>query len=111
MMIFRFSIMPAVVFFATALTVAAAAADSWTGYIADSKCGAQAANDNARECTLKCIKAGAKYVFVNDTDKKVYAIDDQAKVADHAGHHVTVKGIAEGETLKVSSVEMAPKGK
>jgi len=35
--------------------------------------------------------AGAKYVFVNDADKKVYVVDAQDKVAAHAGHHVTVK--------------------
>ena len=87
---------------------AAAAGDgSWTGYIADSKCGAQAANDGARECTIKCVKAGATFVFVNDGDKKIFAIDDQAKVAEHAGHHVTVKGSVDGATLKLSSIEMA----
>jgi len=106
----RFAMTLAIAFFAAALTIAAADA-SWTGYIADSKCGTQAANDNARECTLKCVKAGAKYVFVNDADKRVYAIDDQAKVAEHAGHHVTVKGAVDGDTLKLSSIEMAAKNK
>jgi hypothetical protein len=101
----RFAAALIVVLFAGAL--AFAADGSWTGYIADSKCGAKAANEGARECTIKCVKEGAKYVFVNDADKKVYAIDDQDKVADHAGHHVTVKGAVEGDTLKVSSVEMA----
>ena len=91
---------------------AAMAADgTWTGYIADSKCGAQAANDGARECTIKCVKAGATYVFVNDGDKKIFAIDDQSKVAEHAGHHVTVRGTVEGDTLKLSSIEMAAKSK
>jgi hypothetical protein len=91
---------------------AAMAADgTWTGYIADSKCGAEAANDGARECTIKCVKAGATYVFVNDGDRKIYAIDDQSKVAEHAGHHVTVKGTVEGDKLKLSSIEMAAKSK
>ncbi len=95
------------------LGVLAMAADSsLTGYIADSKCGAKAANDGARECTIKCVKAGAKYVFVNDADKKVYAIDDQDKVAAHAGHHVTVTGTIDGDNLKLSGIDMAPaKGK
>jgi hypothetical protein len=106
----RFAWGIAIALFAAALTVAAGDA-SWTGYIADSKCGAGAANDNARECTLKCVKAGAKYVFVNDGDKKIYAIDDQSKVAEHAGHHVTVKGTADGDTLKLTSIEMASKTK
>jgi hypothetical protein len=92
-------------------TFAMAADGTWTGYIADSKCGAKAANDGARECTIKCVKEGAKYVFVNDADKKVYAIDDQDKVAGHAGHHVTVKGSVDGETLKLSSIDMAAPAK
>jgi hypothetical protein len=86
--------------------LAMAADSSLTGWIADSKCGAKAAHDGARDCTLKCVKEGAKYVFVNDEDKKVYVIDAQDKVADHAGHHVKVSGTVEGDTLKLSSIEM-----
>lgn len=87
--------------------LAMAADSSLTGWIADSKCGAKAAHDGARECTIKCVKEGAKYVFVNDADKKVYVVDAQDKVADHAGHHVTVTGSVDGDTLKLSSIEMA----
>jgi hypothetical protein len=47
-------------------------------------------------------------VFVNDADKKVYLVDAQDKVAEHAGHHVTVKGTVEDGTLKLQSIEMAP---
>jgi hypothetical protein len=101
----RFSLVMAATLFAG--TLAMAADGTWTGYIADSKCGAQAAHDGARECTIKCVKEGAKYVFVNDGDKKVYAIDAQDKVAEHAGHHVTVKGSVDGDSLKLSSIEMA----
>ena len=101
----RFALALAVMFLISA--VAIAADSSWTGYIADSKCGAKAAHEGARECTVKCVKEGAKYVFVNDTDKKVYSIADQDKVADHAGHHVTVTGSLDGDTMKVTSVEMA----
>ena len=81
---------------------------SWTGYISDSQCGAKGANEKHTACASKCVKEhGAKYVLVNDADKKVYAIDAQEKVADHAGHHVTVKGTAEGDTIKLASIEMA----
>ena len=81
---------------------------SWTGYISDSACGAKGANDKHAECAVKCVKEkGAKYVFVNDADHKVYAIDAQDKVAVHAGHHVTVKGSVDGENLKLASLEMA----
>lgn len=101
----RFAAIIAATLFAAAWT--AAADGTWTGYITDSKCGAAAAHEGARECTLKCVKEGAKYVFVNDGDKKIYAIDAQDKVAAHAGHHVTVKGSVDGETLKLDSIEMA----
>jgi hypothetical protein len=102
----RFAFGLAVTLFAG--TLALAADGSWTGYISDSKCGVKGANDKAGECTTKCVKEGAKYVFVNDADKKVYAIDDQDRVAAHAGHHVTVKGTVDGDNLKLSSIDMAP---
>jgi hypothetical protein len=106
----RLSMAIAATLFAGALTMAADG--SWTGWISDSQCGAKGANDKAgtAECTVKCVKEhGAKYVFVNDADKKVYVVDAQDKVAAHAGHHVTVKGTVEGDTLKLTSVEMAGK--
>lgn len=96
-----------------ALTLCAAAltlgADgSWTGYISDSLCGAKGANEKHADCATKCVKEkGAKYVFVNDADQRVYNIDAQDKVAAHAGHHVTVKGSVDGDNLKLSSLEMA----
>lgn len=85
------------------------AADStMTGYISDSHCGAKGAKAGHEECATKCVKEhGAKYVFVNDSDHKVYAIDAQDKVAEHAGHHVVVKGTVEGDNLKLASIDMA----
>jgi hypothetical protein len=102
----RIATIAAATLFVSAMTMAADG--SWTGWISDSKCGAKGANAKAADCTTSCVKGGAKYVFVNDTDKKVYAIDDQDKVAAHAGHHVTVKGSADGDSIKLSAIEMAP---
>lgn len=106
----RFTMAIAATLFAGA--VAMAADGSWTGWISDSQCGAKGANDKpgTAECTVKCVKEhGAKYVFVNDADKKVYVVDAQDKVAEHAGHHVTVKGTVDGDTLKLTSIDMAGK--
>src|SRR5258705_3171719 len=101
----RFATLTAATLFAAALTMAADG--SWKGWISDSQCGVKGANDKAGECTTKCVKEhGAKYVFVNDADKKVYAIDAQDKVAAHAGHHVTLKGSVDGHTIKLSSIGM-----
>jgi hypothetical protein len=81
---------------------------SWTGYISDSECGAKGTSEKHAACATKCVKEkGAKYVFVNDADKKVYMIDDQSMVAAHAGHHVTVKGSVDGDNLKLKSIDMA----
>src|ERR1700675_1839644 len=102
----RFALAMAATLFAGALAMAADS--SWTGWISDSQCGVKGANDKAGECTTKCVKEHvAKYVFVNDADKKVYVVDAQDKVAAHAGHHVTVKGTVDGDTLKLDSIEMA----
>jgi hypothetical protein len=91
-----------------AASVLSAADGSWTGYISDDMCGVKNAGGNGAECTTKCVKEhGAKYVFVNDGDNKIYAIDAQDKVAAHAGHHVVVKGTVDGATLKLTSIEMA----
>jgi hypothetical protein len=106
----RFATLTAAALFAA--TLAMAADGSWTGWISDSQCGVKGANDKAGECTTKCVKEhGAKYVFVNDADKKVYAIDAQDKVAAHAGHHVTVKGSVDGDSLKLTSIDMAAPAK
>jgi len=106
----RFMAGTAALLFAGVLTLASEG--SWTGYISDSECGVKGANDKAGECTTKCVKEhGAKYVFVNDADKKVYATDAQDKVAAHAGHHVTVKGSVDGGNLKLTSIEMSAAAK
>ena len=102
----RFFSLPALTLLAA--SIASPAEVSWTGWISDDMCGTQGAHDGAAECTAKCVKEhGAKYVFVNDSDKKVYAIDTQEKAAPHAGHHVTVKGSVDGNSLKLTSIEMA----
>lgn len=92
----------------SAATFAFAADGSMTGYISDSHCGAKGAKAGHEECATKCVKEhDAKYVFVNDADHKVYAIDAQDKVAAHAGHHVIVSGAVTGDNLKLASIDMA----
>jgi hypothetical protein len=101
----RFSFLPALALLAAA--IASPAEGSWTGWISDDMCGAKNSEGSA-ECASKCVKEhGAKYVFVNDADKKVYTVDTQDKAAPHAGHHVVVKGSVDGSALKLTSTEMA----
>lgn len=85
---------------------------SWTGWVTDTHCGAKGAAGNHADCAKKCVKEmGGKYALYNPTDKKVYALDPQDKAAAHAGHNVTVKGTVEGDTIKISSIEMVPEAK
>jgi uncharacterized protein YdeI (BOF family) len=86
-----------------------ALAEDWTGYIADSKCaqakGAGAASDSHAGCAQGCIKKGAAAVLVT-SEGKVYKIANQDKVAEHAGHKVTLTGKMENDTITVEDVKM-----
>ncbi|MGH9624528.1 MAG: hypothetical protein ACRD6B_05465 [Bryobacteraceae bacterium] len=94
-----------------------AADHTWTGKISDSMCGArhQAAVHGAqkisdRQCTLGCVKNGAKYVFVHRG--KVYNIENQdyAALKDHAGETVRLTGDVNGNRIKVSNLEAVSHG-
>ena len=68
----------------------------WTGKISDSMCGANhssmgSSKLNNHDCTVACVKAGAKYVFVSNG--KVYKIanQDDADLATHAGRNAPRK--------------------
>ena len=95
---------------------ASAATMTKMGQISDSNCGASHAKMTSghagmtdRACTLACVKAGGKYVFVSDG--KVYNISNQDSplLAMHAGHSVNLTGDIEGDTVKVSKITMEKK--
>ena len=98
-------------------TWATSAAQTWTGQISDSMCGASHAMMTSghpgmtdRDCAQACIKAGGKYVFVSDG--KVYKIANQesALLQMHVGHAgVTLTGDMNGDTITVSKIAMPAK--
>ncbi len=71
--------------------IAAGAADSTkiSGWISDSMCGAKHAGTGAA-CVKKCIESGMAPVFVDQTKKAVWAIDNPAAVKGFYGDHVTI---------------------
>jgi hypothetical protein len=90
------------------ISLSAAAADSnWKGWISDEHCGAKGAKAGHEACALKCMGKGSKLVFVNTADSKVYAIDKQDEAKKQLGHEVTLTGTAEGDSIKVASIEAA----
>jgi hypothetical protein len=56
-------------------------------------------------CAERCIKRGDAVVLVTD-EGKIYKLDNQAKVLEHAGQKVTVSGKIDGETIAVESVKI-----
>ena len=88
-----------------------AAPQTMTGQISDSMCGKSHAGmgemgKNAKECTMGCVKAGGKYVFV--TGDKVYDIKNQgfAALVSNAGANVQLTGdiAVDGKTITVTKI-------
>lgn len=85
---------------------------SWTGWVTDTQCGAKGASAKHADCANKCVKEhGAKYALYTPADKKVYVLDPQDNLAEHAGQFVKVTGTVDGESIKVTSIAAAPEPK
>jgi uncharacterized protein DUF5818 len=82
-----------------------AAADSWTGWITDDHCAAKGASAEHAACAKKCLGNGAKLVFFNSADQKLYTLDNQKLAEEHLGHQVKVTGTVDGDAIKVESIE------
>ena len=85
---------------------APSATKSWHGYVTDSKCAMNAKARTDSACVKKCVDGGDKYVLYDTATKKVYQLDPQTMVADHPGHHVSVSGTLDGDTIHVTHVRM-----
>lgn len=81
------------------------------GYISDSTCGLKhmSGMGDDKNCTLACVKGGAKFVFGDRDHKKVYQLDQdgQDKAKEFAGQKVKVTGTLSGKTISVTSIEAA----
>lgn len=84
-----------------------ALAGEWSGWITDEHCAAKGAKAEHVDCAKKCYGNGAKLVFYNTGDEKIYSLDNQDLAAQHLGHEVKVTGEAEGSAIKVSAIEPA----
>jgi hypothetical protein len=79
-------------------------AGEWTGWITDDSCGAKGANAEHKECAQKCLGNGGTLVLYSPADETLYKLDNQELALEHLGHEVTVKGSAEGTSIKVTSI-------
>lgn len=92
-----------------AVMASQAKADTWTGWISDSGCGAKGATAEHKACAVKCVKGGASYVFVNSETKDVVPIHNQDAVKESdLGQEVKVTGsLTDDKSLHIDSIEPA----
>jgi type 1 fimbria pilin len=104
-----------VVLLAFIATVAYAAQknQTFTGEITDSGCATMGSHAGMgmppKECTLACVKRGAKFVLFDAGAKTVYQLDDQKKTAEFAGLKVAVTGTLDSgtKTIHVTAMKAA----
>lgn len=87
---------------------------AYYGDISDSNCGAHHKMPaNPRQCTLECIKHGAKYVFVTRGKVLVIANQNMPELEKYAGEHVRILGTRtlDGKDITVSSIRAAHRRK
>lgn len=86
---------------------------AYYGDISDSNCGAHhKMPNNPRQCTLACVKHGAKYVFV--TRGKVLMIENQnmPELEKYAGEHVRIMGTrSAGNKITIANIRAAHRRK
>jgi hypothetical protein len=86
---------------------------SFTGDIMDSNCAKSGVHDpkmgSSKDCTVACVKGGAKFVLYNTSTKTTYQLDDQKKPEAFAGEKVKVTGTydAATKTIHVASIAAA----
>lgn len=85
---------------------------TFVGKIGDSQCGLKhpMGMGSDKECTLKCVQAGGKFILADLKNNTVYQLDDQKTPEKFAGQMVKVTGTLDRKTktIKVTSIEPAP---
>jgi hypothetical protein len=90
---------------------------TFTGEVMDSACARAGSHDgmmkksgaaDAKDCTQKCVQAGASYVLYDSTNKIAYQFDDQKKAADFAGQTVKVTGTVNMSSHIIHASDIAP---
>ena len=94
------------------------AAKVFTGEVMDDMCAKSGSHtemqkmmksmgNDAKTCTVECVKLGGKYVLYDGASKTSYQLDPQDKAKDFAGQKVKVTGTSDGGTIHVKSIEPA----
>jgi hypothetical protein len=95
-----------------------AAAATFSGEIMDSQCAKGGGHESmfkkegtndAKACTLACVKAGGKFVLFDDATKAYHMLDNQTKPRPFAGQKVQVTGTLNkaSNTIQVTDIKAA----
>jgi hypothetical protein len=85
-------------------TISATNFGSWSGILVSSSCNADEAFAESPECTKSV--PGAKLALYDDTNRVMYGLEPQASVIAHLGDTVTVRGMLDGDTIQLASIEL-----
>ncbi len=77
---------------------------AWSGVIVYSSCNADEAFNESPECYKSA--PGASLALYDDTNRVMYGLDPQERIAGHLGEVVTIHGTLEEDTIQVS--QLAP---
>ena len=98
------------VFALTAIAASAADSSKINGWISDSMCGAKHAG-TGKACVKKCLEGGMGMapVFVDETKKAVWTIDNPDAVKAFYGDHVTITATADSakKSVHIDSIAAA----
>jgi hypothetical protein len=99
------------------LTVSFAAPkdESFTGEIMDSQCALLKGHEkmakqgeSLKDCTIRCVGLGGKYVLFDRAKSMRYQLDDQKKAMTFAGAQVTVVGSYDAATKTIHTTDIKP---
>ena len=94
--------------------LAAPTDSTFTGEIMDSQCALlgghakmEKKGESAKDCTIRCVGIGGKYVLFDAAKKTRLQLDDQKKAEMFAGAKVTVTGTLDAttKTVKVATIK------
>lgn len=84
----------------------------FTGEITDSRCGAAGGHgsraETSQQCTLECVRAGARYVLYDPEKRVAYGLDNQRLPEGFAGDQVKVIGVYEPSTRSIHVFAIEP---
>jgi len=96
-----------------AIAFAAPKDQTFTGEVMDSPCAMLGGHakmmqkgESAKDCTIRCVGLGGKYVLFDAASKTVYQLDDQKKAERFAGAKAKVTGSYDEGTKTIHVTDM-----